>query len=110
VKWHDGKDFTAQDVVYNAAALEAGFCRHCAEILADAKAVDNHTVLLTFSTPVPEFFLKSTLAGAYQLVLPRHLYEGKDIITNPANNTPVGTGPWKVRAMGARQPRAVPAQ
>jgi len=96
VKWHDGKDFTAQDVVYNALQhwkpVSAGIAL---KSLADAKAVDSHTVLLTFSTPVPEFFLKSTLAGAYQLVLPRHLYEGKDIITNPANNTPVGTGPWK---------------
>ena len=63
--------------------------------LTDASAPDAHTVVLTFNAPVPEFFLKSTLAGQYQLLVPKHLYDGKDLITHPLNNTPVGTGPWK---------------
>ncbi|MBP2171457.1 peptide/nickel transport system substrate-binding protein [Erwinia toletana] len=96
VKWHDGKDFTAEDVVFNALehwkAISAGIAL---KSLQSAEALDSHTVKLSFSVPVPEFFLKSTLAGQYQLVLPKHLYAGKDLLTNPANNRLIGTGPWK---------------
>jgi len=96
VKWHDGQDFTADDVVFNALdhwkAISAGIAL---KSLTHAEAVDAHTVNLDFDVPVPEFFLKSTLAGQYQLLLPKHLYAGKEILTNPLNNRPVGTGPWK---------------
>ncbi len=96
VKWHDGTDFTADDVVFNVLqhwkAISAGIAL---KSLTAATALDAHTVKLTFNVPVPEFFLKSTLAGQYQLVLPKHLYDGKDMLTNPLNNRPVGTGPWK---------------
>lgn len=96
VKWHDGVDFTADDVVFNALehwqAISAGIAL---KALNKAEAIDAHTVRLDFDVPVPEFFLKSTLAGQYQLVLPKHLYADKPILTNPLNNRPVGTGPWK---------------
>ncbi|OWT80391.1 MULTISPECIES: ABC transporter substrate-binding protein [unclassified Achromobacter] len=96
VKWHDGADFDARDVVFNFEQhwkpISAGIAL---KALRKVEATDSHTVLLTFEQPTPEFFLKSTLAGQYQLVVPRHLYEGKDLITNTLNNTPVGTGPWK---------------
>ena len=96
VDWHDGQPFTADDVVFNALehwkAISAGIAL---KSLEKAEAIDPHTVRLTFSVPVPEFFLKSTLAGQYQLVLPKHLYQGQPLLTNPLNNRPVGTGPWK---------------
>jgi peptide/nickel transport system substrate-binding protein len=96
VKWHDGHDFTADDVVFNVQEhwkpISAGIAL---KALKSAEAVDPHTVTLHFDVAVPEFFLKSILAGQYQLVLPKHLYAGRDMITNPLNNTPVGTGPWK---------------
>ncbi|MDQ2151483.1 ABC transporter substrate-binding protein [Alcaligenaceae bacterium C4P045] len=96
VTWHDGKPFTSDDVVFNFDAhwkpISAGVAL---KSLQKAEAIDPLTVKVTFSTPIPEFFLKSTLAGQYQLVVPKHLYDGRDLITNPLNNTPVGTGPWK---------------
>ncbi|MDF8363936.1 ABC transporter substrate-binding protein [Achromobacter anxifer] len=96
VTWHDGAPFTSADVVYNVLQhwkpVSAGIAL---KSLTGATATDPLTVVLSFDAPVPEFFLKSTLAGQFQLLVPKHLYEGRDIITNPLNNTPVGTGPWK---------------
>ena len=96
VTWHDGAPFTSADVVYNVLQhwkpISAGIAL---KSLTGATATDPLTVVLNFDAPVPEFFLKSTLAGQFQLLLPKHLYDGRDIITNPLNNTPVGTGPWK---------------
>ncbi|AXA69892.1 twin-arginine translocation pathway signal protein [Achromobacter insolitus] len=96
VTWHDGAPFTSADVVYNVLQhwkpISAGIAL---KSLIGATATDPLTVVLSFDAPVPDFFLKSTLAGQFQLLVPKHLYDGRDIITNPLNNTPVGTGPWK---------------
>jgi peptide/nickel transport system substrate-binding protein len=98
VTWHDGKPFTADDVVFSAMEywkpISAGVSL---DTLEGAEAVDPLTVLLKFKAPVPEFFLKSVLAGKSGLVISKHVYAGSNIITNPINNTPVGTGPFKVK-------------
>ncbi|MGA7809517.1 ABC transporter substrate-binding protein, partial [Bradyrhizobium sp.] len=98
VTWHDGKPFTADDVVYNAMEywkpISAGVSL---DALVGAEAVDAHTTVLKFKAPVPEFFFKSVLAGKAGLLIPKHIYAGSNIITNPINNTPVGTGPFKVK-------------
>jgi peptide/nickel transport system substrate-binding protein len=98
VTWHDGKPLTADDLVFNAMEywkpISAGVTL---DTLESAEAVDPHTVLLKFKVPVPEFFLKSVLAGKAGLVIPKHIYAGSNIITNPINNTPIGTGPFKVK-------------
>jgi peptide/nickel transport system substrate-binding protein len=98
VTWHDGKPFTADDVVFNAMEywkpISAGVSL---DSLQSAEATDAHTVVLKFKAPVPEFFLKSVLAGKAGLLIPKHIYAGSNIITNPINNTPVGTGPFKVK-------------
>ncbi|QGZ65786.1 ABC transporter substrate-binding protein [Paraburkholderia acidisoli] len=96
VRWHDGQPFTADDVVFNVLEywkpISAGIAL---KTLQSAQAVDPLTVALRFTKPVPEFFLKSVLAGQYQVLVPKHRYAGKDLLTNPLNNTPIGTGPWK---------------
>jgi peptide/nickel transport system substrate-binding protein len=98
VTWHDGKPLTADDVVFNAMEywkpISAGVTL---DALETAEAVDPLTVVLKFKVPVPEFFLKSVLAGKAGLVIPKHVYAGSNIITNPVNNTPIGTGPFKVK-------------
>jgi peptide/nickel transport system substrate-binding protein len=98
VTWHDGQPFTADDVVFNALEywkpISAGVSL---DALESAEAVDPSTVLLKFKAPVPEFFLKSVLAGKSGLVIPKHIYAGGNIITNQINNAPIGTGPFKVK-------------
>ena len=98
VTWHDGRPFTADDVVFNALQYWKPISSGGAlDGLTNAEAIDPQTVRLTFKNTVPEFFLKSVLAGKAGLVIPKHVYEGKDILTNPANNAMVGTGPWKLK-------------
>lgn len=98
VTWHDGKPFTADDVVFSTLSywkpISAGVAL---DALTAAKAIDAKTAVLEFSSPVPEFFLKSVLAGKGALVIPRHIYDGSNILTNPVNNAPIGTGPFKVK-------------
>ena len=98
VTWHDGKPFTAEDVVFNAMEywkpISAGVSL---DALEAAVATDPLSVVLKFKAPVPEFFLKSVLAGKSGLVIPKHIYADTNIITNPINNTPIGTGPFKVK-------------
>lgn len=98
VTWHDGKDFTAEDVVFSAMQywkpLSVGVALTA---LSGARALDSHTVRFEFDRPVPEFFFRAVLAGQGGLVIPKHIYETGDIFTNPANNRPIGTGPWKFR-------------
>lgn len=98
VTWHDGKPFTADDVVFNALQywkpISAGVSL---DALEGAEAVDAQTAVLKFKAPVPEFFLKSVLAGKAGLLIPKHIYGGSNIVTNAVNNAPIGTGPFKVK-------------
>jgi peptide/nickel transport system substrate-binding protein len=98
VTWHDGAPFTADDVVFNALEywkpISGGVSLNA---LTGAETIDQHTVELKFNAPVPEFFLKSVLAGKSGLVIPKHIYAGKNILTNPINNAPIGTGPFRVK-------------
>ncbi|MBX9592309.1 MAG: ABC transporter substrate-binding protein [Hyphomonadaceae bacterium] len=97
VKWHDGRDFTAEDVAFSAMdywkpiAVGVAF-----RGLKSAEVVGPHTVIMTFDTPMPEFAFKSHLAD-WALVIPKHIYGKGDIATNPANNKLVGTGPFKLK-------------
>ena len=52
--------------------------------------------MINFNKPMPEFFFASLLCGNVNTV-PKHIYAGGDPVTNPANNAPIGTGPWKFR-------------
>ena len=90
VKWHDGQDFTSADVVYNAIEYWKPIAVGVAlKSLRSVDAPDPSTVVFRLDAPIPEFAFKSILASA--LVIPKHLYAGREIHTNPINNTPVGT-------------------
>jgi peptide/nickel transport system substrate-binding protein len=96
VKFHDGKDMTTADVVYS---IDEIWKKHAAAAaLADfagVAAADADTVVVSFSKPVPEFSFSSLLCGPVNYIVPRHVYAGSDPAKNPANDAPVGTGPWK---------------
>ena len=95
VTWHDGKPFTANDVVYSFGLLKSAHPRGRTTFsnLSDVRAVDDFTVVATLSKPAP--YLLYALAGGELPIVPRHIYEGKgDPLQNPNNRAPIGTGPF----------------
>lgn len=96
VRWHDGKDFTSADVAYSALEVWRKFHsrgRMTYANLVKVETPDPLTAVLYFSKPAPAVI--SALASNESQVIPRHLYEGKDVLTNPVNIAPIGTGPFR---------------
>ncbi len=99
VTWHDGKPFTADDVVFTAAyAGDPATATVSVATYKDIKVekVDSHTVRVTYPKATP--YWAEALTGAFGPILPKHVFEpftGAKSRENPANTKPVGTGPYK---------------
>ena len=98
VKWHDGKPFTADDVVFTweyarmpeTAAVSIGSYKD-----VKAEKVDDFTVRVTFAKPTP--YWADAFVGVYGMILPKHLfadYMGAKSREAPTNLKPVGTGAY----------------
>ena len=100
VTWHDGKPFTADDVVFTAAyAGDAAAAMVTVATYKDIKVikVDSHTVRIEYPKPTP--FWAEALVGSVGPILPKHVFEpfmGAKSRENPANLKPVGTGPYRI--------------
>src|SRR5215217_5132810 len=99
VTWHDGKPFTADDVVFNweyardpaTATVTIGFHRDIT-----VEKIDDLTVRILFKKPTP--FWADAFVGAPGSIIPKHLfaeYKGAKSREAPNNLSPVGTGPYK---------------
>ena len=98
VKFHDGQDMTTDDVVYSIDEIWKKYAAGSALTdFAGVEAPDADTVVVKFNKPVPEFFFSSLLCGSVNYIVPKHVYAGSDPVTNPANNAPIATGPWKFK-------------
>ena len=100
VTWHDGKPFTADDVVFTAAyAGDPAASMVTIATYKDIKVskIDSHTVRIDYPKTTP--FWAEALVGVTGLILPKHVFEpfmGAKSRDNPANTKPVGTGPYKI--------------
>jgi peptide/nickel transport system substrate-binding protein len=99
VQWHDGKPFTADDVVFTAAyAADLATAAYTSNNYKDVKItkVDSHTVKVEYQKPSP--FWADPLVSAAGMIIPKHIFEAYKGATSrdaPANLKPVGTGPYK---------------
>ncbi|HEY2254920.1 MAG TPA: ABC transporter substrate-binding protein [Variovorax sp.] len=97
VKWHDGKDFTSADVQFTLVEIVGKLHPRAAPVFKslgmEVDAPDPSTVVIRLQKPYAPFLSQMTVFDAP--ILPRHVYEGSNIGTNPANQKPVGTGPFK---------------
>jgi peptide/nickel transport system substrate-binding protein len=95
--WHDGKKFTSADVKFS---FEQVLFKYHARMVAIAPSVssietpDEYTVVVRMKEPVAAFiYMLGHHAG---FIIPKHIYEGTDILKNPHNfGDVIGTGPFK---------------
>jgi peptide/nickel transport system substrate-binding protein len=98
VTWHDGKPFTADDVVFNwEYAKDPGTAAVTSGSYKDVKVekVDDLTVKILFDKPTP--FWADAFVGTNGMIIPKHLfadYIGGKSREAPTNLKPVGTGPY----------------
>ena len=96
VTWHDGKPFTADDVVFNwEYAADPAIAATTIGSYKDIKAVklDSHTVRVEFQKPTP--YWADPFVGVVGMMIPKHLfdaYRGAKAREAPTNLKPVGTG------------------
>ncbi|OGA15330.1 MAG: peptide ABC transporter substrate-binding protein [Betaproteobacteria bacterium RIFCSPLOWO2_02_FULL_66_14] len=99
VQWHDGKPFTADDVLFNweyaadtaTAAVTIGSYKDI-----KVEKIDSHTVRVLFQKPTP--FWAEAFCGTRGMLIPKHLFEsykGAKSRDAPNNLKPVGTGPYR---------------
>ena len=102
VKWHDGRDFTSDDVKFTFERALLRLHSRTQTSLGSAnvtiEAPDPRTVIFRFPQPYAPLLQQLNVTEAP--IIPRHVYEGcSDLATVagcPANKTPVGTGPFKL--------------
>jgi peptide/nickel transport system substrate-binding protein len=99
--WHDGVPFTSADVKYNYETVAPVYNAWASDFMKSVDTIqtpDNYTVVINMKKPFPAMYSPIVgLGGVGWSIMPKHLYEGKDVGTNEYNNKPVGTGPWKFK-------------
>jgi peptide/nickel transport system substrate-binding protein len=96
ITWHDGTPFSAEDVRYTITEILARY--HpvskgpLTNFLAGVDTPDPSTVIVHLKRPYAPLLGLLTNYGAP--ILPKHVYAGTDIVKNPANLKPIGTGPF----------------
>ncbi len=97
VKWHDGEDFNADDVVYTFETIKANpsyFLSANLQCVDTFEKVDDYTVV--FNMAEPNVAIIGYLAWYGSFIIPEHIYNnGESWDDNPANMQPIGTGPFK---------------
>lgn len=94
VKWHDGHEFTAEDVLYTYKTIinpktPTAYAEDFLQV-KKAEAVDRYTFRVVYGKP-----FAPALASWGLNILPAHLLEGKDITKSELARNPIGTGPYR---------------
>jgi len=95
--WHDGYPLTAEDVKFTLELYlkeplpQSPFFR----VIDRVETPDNYTVIIRLKQPSPTFIPLALAFWRNHMILPKHLYEGTNITTNPYNLRPIGSGPFK---------------
>jgi len=99
VRWHDGRPFSSADVKYSYEQVLTKLHSRTVTLAGVIDAIetpDDTTVVFRLMQRYTPFL--RWLDEDNGAILPRHLYEGTDPLTNPANAKPVGTGPFKLQS------------
>ena len=96
VTFHDGAPFTSADVKFSVDVFlreTHSRMRTYMEHVESVETPDPLTVVFNLKQPFGPFI--GIFEPGTAPMIPKHIYEGTDFASNEANNTPIGTGPFK---------------
>ena len=97
VRWHDGTRFTSADVKFtfeNALLKYHSRTRAALEgLLLAVEAPDDRTAVFRLKRPYSPLLQRLDVVEAS--IIPRHQYEGQDLLTGEPTRRPIGTGPFR---------------
>ncbi|MBN8981001.1 MAG: ABC transporter substrate-binding protein [Rhizobiales bacterium] len=96
VKWHDGVAFTSEDVAFTLTKMlpeTHPIARSTLSHIESVATPDPTTVIVKLKEPFGAFL--TALAVNSAPMMPKHIYQNGDYRNNPANQKPIGTGPFK---------------
>jgi peptide/nickel transport system substrate-binding protein len=102
VKWQDGAPFTAEDAKFTVERIldpkvpsprKSGF-----DLVESMSVPDPLTLKVRYRKP-----FAPALEAWSQGLLPKHLLEGKDLVHDPFNRLPIGTGPYRLKEWKDKQ-------
>lgn len=98
VAWHDGKPFTADDVLFSLTEylpeVHARARNNFSHVESITKSGDM-SIVIKLKQPYAPFINAFEVSSAP--IVPAHIYKGTDYRNNPANQHPIGTGPFKFK-------------
>ncbi|WP_227270686.1 ABC transporter substrate-binding protein [Roseobacter weihaiensis] len=96
VTFHDGEPFTSEDVKFTMDVFLRETNPRTRTYMDRVESIDTPddlTVVFNLQQPFGPFI--GIFEQGTAPMIPKHIYEGTDFANNPANNTPIGTGPFK---------------
>jgi peptide/nickel transport system substrate-binding protein len=97
--FHDGAPVTSEDVKFTFEELLMKYHSRTRTSIGDKLArittPDPHTVTFEFTRPYAAFLQLIDVTNSP--VMPKHLFEGTDPLTNRHNSAPIGSGPFKLQ-------------
>ena len=104
VKWTDGVEFTADDVIYGYKTIidektPTAYSEDFKQV-KKAEVLDRYIFRVTYEKP---FAPALSSWASNMVILPKHLLEGKDITKSGFTRNPVGMGPYKLNKWIAGQ-------
>lgn len=103
IKWSDGEDVTADDVVFTFNMIkendEIGASAATNLYIDSVEKVDDYTVLFKMKEPFPRFAQRYgiTVWGTDYRIVPEHIYSKQSDVTTFKDEDPVVAGPYTVK-------------
>ena len=103
MKWSDGEDINADDVVFTMNMIKEnpgiGCSAYTNSVLESVEKVDDYTVKFHMVDSFPRLALKFgvTIWGCDYYIVPEHIYKDVADVTQFKDSTPVTAGPYTVK-------------